>query len=239
MQLLPLGYYGETTSLMPTQAICSSTRSSSQTQDRHFGAFSIHQNITERPRHSKIASVDDITASAIFAKPEDKNTTGGVYRQPKKSKWERYTFSNLDKLAPMASYTFPIQPQIYEANLRLGTKTKVKQELFPKKSPIMQLLETNGTLSKAKALKLQFGDYSKTSNPIFASRNNRSKIWKSNTSKMTVNSIPSHLYQAANNKKGKRVINNKVNNLFNQDQLKEWSQPNSASSNQFISNHSV
>ena len=31
LQLLPLGYYGETTSLMPTQAICSSTRSSSQT----------------------------------------------------------------------------------------------------------------------------------------------------------------------------------------------------------------
>ena len=71
-QLLPQSYYGENASLMPTQPITSSSRNSSRTFERPFGAYSIQQNLTERPRHNKFSSVDDITESAIFVSPQEK-----------------------------------------------------------------------------------------------------------------------------------------------------------------------
>ena len=66
----------------------------------------------------------------------------------KRQKWERYTFTGLDKLAPKNSYTIPVSPKLYLANEERPAPLNPDQN-FPKKSAIMQLIEVNGKLPKA------------------------------------------------------------------------------------------
>ena len=113
------------------------------------------------------SNVDDITESMIFTlgSPRDMPATVRTGRNTamapsntevhhvKRQKWERYTFTGLDKLAPKNSYTIPVNPKLYagveERRIPLNPD---QAEKFCQKSAIMQLLEVNGKLPKASDL---------------------------------------------------------------------------------------
>ena len=65
-------------------------------------------------------------------------------------RWHRFTFSNLDKMAPANSYQVPTQASVFASQqIRAEKESRLPQELYPKKSAILNLLEVNGRIPKA------------------------------------------------------------------------------------------
>ena len=72
-----------------------------------------------------------------------------------KRRWQRFTFSNLDKYKIVNQLMYNKFKQLdsqreYSQMLRQHSPHKKEEEIFPKKSPIMKLIEVNGKLPKAK-----------------------------------------------------------------------------------------